>query len=32
MRQRNDIRPEETLTLPFIVGVPDFINGILFHF
>ena len=31
-KQRKDIRPEETLTLPFIVGVPDFRSGIVLNF
>lgn len=31
-KQRKDIRPEETLTLPFIVGVPDLRSGVVLSF
>ena len=28
-KQRKDISPEETLTQPFIVGIPDFRSGVV---
>ena len=31
-QQRKDIRPEETLILPWIVGVPDYSSGVMFNF
>ena len=30
--QRKDIRPEETLILPWIVRVPDYSSGVMFNF
>lgn len=31
-KQRKDISPEETLTQPFIVGIPDFRSGVVLNF